>query len=143
MSSTLNINLFSILEMKLLSERVKHIIKNAKIEAAEIVTASGASHSVVSQWISGDIKSMNLKYALGIERKYGYNHVWLMINEGPEKVSSDKKIAVSANSDTATADDLVRLVNVFNSSDESQRSLILAAVTTAERASRKAAAGGN
>lgn len=149
MSSTLNMNLFSILEMKLLSERVQHILNDAKIDQTQLGDHAGASRSVVSQWLDGKIKSMSLKYALEIERKLGYNHIWLMINEGEIKGPGNKKqlgIAnerVAANSDAATAADLVRLVNVFGSSDAEQRGVILAAVTSAERANKKRAAGGN
>lgn len=150
MSSTLNNNLFSILNMKLLSERVQFVLKDAKIDQTQLGDHAGASRSVVSQWLDGKIKSMSLKYALDIERNLGYNHIWLMINEGDKKTTGNKTSAgvridsVAANSDAVTASDLVRLVNAFSSADATQRSIILAAVTAAERATRKnAAAGGN
>lgn len=96
MSSTLNNNLFSILNMKLLSERVQFILKDAKIDQTQLGDHAGASRSVVSQWLDGKIKSMSLKYALEIERKLGYNHIWLMINEGARKNPGDQSDKASS-----------------------------------------------
>lgn len=53
-----------------------------------LVKASGASKSVVNQWLQGEIKSMNLKYALEIERTLGYSHIWLVLGEGSPKVDT-------------------------------------------------------
>jgi phage repressor protein C with HTH and peptisase S24 domain len=47
-----------------------------------LVKASGASKSVVNQWVTGKIKSMDIRYALNIERELGFSHIWLMTGEG-------------------------------------------------------------
>jgi phage repressor protein C with HTH and peptisase S24 domain len=47
-----------------------------------LVKASGASKSVVNQWLTGKIKSMDIRYALNIERELGFSHIWLMTGEG-------------------------------------------------------------
>jgi len=47
-----------------------------------LVKASGASKSVVNQWLTGKIKSMDIRYALNIERELGVSHIWLMTGEG-------------------------------------------------------------
>lgn len=52
-----------------------------------LAAAAGASKSVVNQWLAGKIKSIDINYALEIERSLGYNHIWLMIGKGPRKHS--------------------------------------------------------
>jgi len=47
-----------------------------------LVKASGASKSVVNQWLTGRIKSMDIRYALNLERELGFSHIWLMTGEG-------------------------------------------------------------
>lgn len=47
-----------------------------------LVKASGASKSVVNQWLTGKIKSMDIRYALNLERELGISHIWLMTGEG-------------------------------------------------------------
>lgn len=49
------------------------------------VKASGASKSVVNQWMNGGIKKMAIEYAMEIERTLGYSHVWLMTGRGEPK----------------------------------------------------------
>lgn len=83
--------------MKLLSERIRIVLnENADLEGDDgqigLAKISGASKSVVNQWLSGGIKSLKVAYALGIETKLGYNHLWLMANIGPKY----KQSAVSA-----------------------------------------------
>lgn len=53
-----------------------------------LAAAAGASKSVVNQWLAGKIKSIDINYALEIERTLGYNHIWLMIGKGDRKASS-------------------------------------------------------
>lgn len=53
---------------------------------AALAAAAGASKSVVNQWLANRIKSMDIRFALEIERNLGYNHIWLMIGKGNRKV---------------------------------------------------------
>jgi phage repressor protein C with HTH and peptisase S24 domain len=73
--------------MNLLSDRLDHIYRTTPHLEGErgqtgLVKASGASKSVVNQWLTGKIKSMDIRYALNIERELGFSHVWLMTGEG-------------------------------------------------------------
>lgn len=73
--------------MNLLSDRLRYIYEQTpglegELGQIDLVKASGASKSVVNQWITGKIKSMDIKYALNIERELGYSHIWLMTGEG-------------------------------------------------------------
>ncbi len=73
--------------MNLLSERLDAIYRAMPELEGErgqtgLVKASGASKSVVNQWLTGKIKSMDIRYALSIERELGFSHIWLMTGEG-------------------------------------------------------------
>ncbi|UNJ33161.1 hypothetical protein [Ralstonia pseudosolanacearum] len=35
-------------------------------------------------WLTGQIKSIKLQYAIKIQRKYGYNATWIVLGEGPK-----------------------------------------------------------
>lgn len=71
-----------------------------------LVKASGASKSVVNQWLTGKIKSMDIRYALNIERELGFSHIWLMTGEGEPRhaplhgVRNAVPVHAAANDDT-------------------------------------------
>lgn len=113
--------------MKLLTDRIHLIMREAGIEQADLVEASGASYSVVGQWISGDIKSMRLDYALGIERNLGYSHIWLMINEGPKKALDGGQAPATLNRELMfNSDEVIELLVTFQGCDPEDRDAILA-----------------
>lgn len=73
--------------MNLLSERLDYIYREVPDLEGErgqtgLVKASGASKSVVNQWLTGKIKSIDIRYALNIERELGFSHIWLMTGDG-------------------------------------------------------------
>lgn len=73
--------------MNLLSERLDYLHRAVPELEGErgqtgLVKASGASKSVVNQWLTGKIKSIDIRYALNIERALGFSHIWLMTGEG-------------------------------------------------------------
>ena len=75
------------LNMNLLSDRLDYLYHSTPHLEGErgqtgLVKASGASKSVVNQWLTGKIKSMDIRYALNIERELGFSHIWLMTGEG-------------------------------------------------------------
>lgn len=77
--------------MSTLIERIKTVIEECGDKLGEDKQAglgriSGASNSVVSQWLSGAIKSLSPKYAINIEKKLGYNSHWLMLGEPHPKM---------------------------------------------------------
>ena len=77
--------------MSTLSQRIEKILaENPALGQSGLVEKSGASKSVVNQWLDGKIKSMRLDYALNIERQLGYNHVWLVLGEGYEMYARPK-----------------------------------------------------
>jgi hypothetical protein len=73
--------------MNLLSERLAYVYEQKPDLEGEqgqsgLVRASGASKSVVNQWLTGKIKSMDILYALRIEENLGFSHIWLMTGLG-------------------------------------------------------------
>lgn len=73
--------------MDQLSERLAYIYSERPDLEGErgqtgLVKASGASKSVVNQWLNEKIKSMDIRYALEIEKNLGFSHIWLMANIG-------------------------------------------------------------
>jgi phage repressor protein C with HTH and peptisase S24 domain len=78
--------------MNLLSDRLDYIYRTTPDLEGErgqtsLVKASGASKSVVNQWLTGKIKSMDIRYALSIERALGFSHIWLMTGEGEPRLA--------------------------------------------------------
>lgn len=85
--STLNRDIFRMIYMKLLSERLAYIYAQRPDLDGErgqsgLVRVSGATKSVVNQWVTDKIKSIDIRYALNIERELGFSHIWLMTGEG-------------------------------------------------------------
>lgn len=63
------------------------------VDQVAIASAAGVSKSTVNQWLTGKINSVKLEYALGIEKKYGYYHRWLVMGESPKMVADLKTTA--------------------------------------------------
>lgn len=92
-SSNLHHAGFRLLAMKLLSERLEHVYRlRPELEGERGQTglrrASGATKSVVNQWLVDKIKSIDIRYALNIEKALGINHIWLMTGEGEPELKS-------------------------------------------------------
>lgn len=71
--------------MSTLIERIQTVLNETGIEQIELARAAGVSKGTVTQWLSGDIKSMKLEYAVGVQERYGYSAVWLVMGKGIKK----------------------------------------------------------
>src|SRR3954470_21432530 len=85
------------LNMNLLSERLDYIHRATPALEGErgqtgLVKASGASKSVVNQWLTGKIKSIDIRYALNIECELGFSHVWLMTGDGEPRETTGSRL---------------------------------------------------
>lgn len=73
-----------------LQERARILVNELAqdgVDQVNIASAAGVTKGTVNQWLTGAIKSVKLEYALGIERKFQYNHRWLVMGEEPKKLS--------------------------------------------------------
>jgi hypothetical protein len=144
-SSTLNHGVFRILNMKLLSERLAHIYNERPDLEGErgqigLVRASGASKSVVNQWLTDKIKSMDILYALNIEEALGFSHIWLMTGLGDPLVKPGARVSVVAPTKEdpprmtmATLDELDLLDLYRRSTDRGRVNIVTAAKDAPKR----------
>ena len=69
--------------MKTTAERVTYMMATLKIkEQTEFGNLCGASKSVVYQWLTGRIKSIDAKYAFKLEDNSPFSARWIMLGEG-------------------------------------------------------------
>lgn len=66
-----------------LSERIQLILDEARIDQVQLGDEAGVTKGTVNQWLSGQIKSIKLEYAVGIEERYGFNAVWIVMGRKP------------------------------------------------------------
>lgn len=70
-----------------LAERIQTVLDEATdIDQVKLAEAAGVTKGTVNQWLSGQIKSIKLEYAVGIQDRYGFNAVWLVMDKGPKRV---------------------------------------------------------
>lgn len=100
-----------------------------------LANASGASKSVVNQWLNEKIKTIDIKYALGIEAVFGYSHIWLMTGDGDPKVTGRPHVVMSTQDNTI---EIVRLLSLYGRCDQRGREDIM---QTAESAASGRGAG--
>jgi len=100
-----------------------------------LVKASKASKSVVNQWLNGGIKSMDIRYALEVERTLGYSHIWLMTGIGERRAAGGvvfitKEVADSRHTQWIGGEE-ARLLDLFRGTDDVGRSDIIMAAENA------------
>ncbi len=72
--------------MKTTAERVKYMMEALNIkEQTEFGLLCGASRSVVYQWLTGKIKSIDARYAFKLEDSTHFTARWIMLGEGNPK----------------------------------------------------------
>lgn len=74
--------------MSTLDQRIQTILDETGAEQNGLAQAAGVTKGTVSQWLDGKIKSIKLEYAVGIQKRYGYNAVWIVMGEGEKKITS-------------------------------------------------------
>ena len=66
-------------------ERIAKAIAASGKQKQQIATECGVSNASVSQWISGESKSMKPENLYALAEATGFNPKWLAIGEGPER----------------------------------------------------------
>jgi phage repressor protein C with HTH and peptisase S24 domain len=70
-----------------LAERIQMVLDEVEgIDQVQLAEAAGVTKGTVNQWLSGQIKSIKLEYAVGIQERFGYSAVWLVMERGEKKV---------------------------------------------------------
>jgi len=70
-------------------ERIKKAILESRKQKGAIASECGVSPSSVSQWLSGDSKSLKPENLYALSKATGYSAKWLAIGEGPERMVSE------------------------------------------------------
>jgi phage repressor protein C with HTH and peptisase S24 domain len=73
-------------------ERIEKAIKNSGKQKSQIAKECGVANSAVSQWISGETKSLKPENLFALENSTGFSARWLAIGEGPERMVSEIEI---------------------------------------------------
>lgn len=75
-----------------LSYRMNQILlEQPELNQSKLAKISGASRGLVNHWVTGKVESMNIEYALRIEKKLGYCHIWLMVGRG-KKLRNERSL---------------------------------------------------
>ncbi|WP_146174502.1 helix-turn-helix domain-containing protein [Paraburkholderia caribensis] len=64
----------------------KILDENPELDQPSLAKIAGVTKATVNQWLDGKIKSMKLAYAARIQKRLGYNAVWLVLDEGEERI---------------------------------------------------------
>jgi|GEM_PF-902320 len=70
-----------------LSERMKTLLADADIKPYALAKAAGVSLETLEQWASGEVKTIRLDQAVGIQEAFGYNAVWLVMGKGAPRAA--------------------------------------------------------
>jgi SOS-response transcriptional repressor LexA len=71
-------------------ERIAKAIAASGKKKGEIATACGVANSAVTQWISGESKSLRPENLYALAKATGFRAEWLAIGEGPERDPSEE-----------------------------------------------------
>lgn len=85
-ASTLNPMPVSLPRMSRPSERIQELMRDMDWGQSDVARASGASKSVVSQWLTDRIKSIDARYAFALQRATGISAEWVQLGTGPKRL---------------------------------------------------------
>jgi transcriptional regulator with XRE-family HTH domain len=92
------------------AERVEKMMTDLSVDQPQFGQISGASKSVVNQWLCGKIKTISAEYAYRIQKSKGYSAQWIQTGEGEPKVSQTTECTPSAAPATLTTDQLLDML---------------------------------
>lgn len=76
-------------------ERIARAIQLSGKKKGEIAAACGVANSAVTQWITGESKSLKPENLYALAKATGFRAEWLAIGEGPEK-EPESNVAMTA-----------------------------------------------
>ena len=97
MSSSLSAQVFNLLNMKTLAERLKSALVDAGISQAELSRRVGVSRATVSLWFSGTTKDFSGENLIKTARALGVSVSWLSTGRGKRHIDERSEIAFDGN----------------------------------------------
>lgn len=85
----LNRDLFSMVSMKTLAERITHVLNTYKGEQAGLARKVGVSKSTITQWKDGSTKNIRPIHLFTLARETGFAAEWIGTGAGPMMAGSD------------------------------------------------------
>lgn len=68
-----------------LAGRIKEVM--GEVPPGEFAKACGVSAGAVTQWITGDTKTLKAEPVAHMEARYGYRASWIVLGKGPKKLA--------------------------------------------------------
>jgi phage repressor protein C with HTH and peptisase S24 domain len=65
-----------------LNDRMRVLLEEPGIKPFAVAKAAGVTEETVNQWLSGEITTIPLDQAVGIQEAFGFNAVWLVMGKG-------------------------------------------------------------
>lgn len=70
-------------------ERIARAIHTSGLKKGEVATKCGVAPSAVTQWLSGESKSLKPENLFALAKATGFSAQWLAVEEGPELIESN------------------------------------------------------
>lgn len=77
-------------------ERIARAIQLSGKKKGEIAALCGVANSAVTQWITGESKSLRPENLYALAKATGFQAQWLAIGEGDERATSDSNVSPAA-----------------------------------------------
>lgn len=84
-----------------LADRIREAIKHSGKIPARIAEETGFSPGAVTQWLTGQTKSLKAETAAALERATGYRATWLVTGRGPKMFDQNPNVGTVPFSSTA------------------------------------------
>lgn len=73
-------------------ERIARAIQVSGLKKGEIAAQCNVANSAVTQWLSGESKSLKPENLFALAKATGFSAQWLAIEEGPERIESNVEV---------------------------------------------------
>ena len=77
-------------------ERIARAIQLSGKKKGEIASLCGVANSAVTQWITGESKSLRPENLYALAKATGFRAEWLAIGEGDEKEASESNVSITS-----------------------------------------------
>ncbi|WP_342049908.1 MULTISPECIES: LexA family transcriptional regulator [unclassified Cupriavidus] len=70
-----------------LHTRIKLLLDEPDVQPHAVAKAAGVSQETVRKWLSGDLETISLDQAVGVQEAFGINAVWLVMGKGAPRAA--------------------------------------------------------